>query len=848
MSEILPPNRWVKLEALFLAAVERPEAERASFLKRECGGDQELLVAALSLLEHDAETPADDAALLDSVRMSAASALDDSPPGLMLGVYRIERELGRGGTGAVFLAVRSDLPGSKRVAIKLIKRGMDTAEVLQRFRHERQILAGLEHPYIVRFIDAGSSADGRPFLVMELVEGQPIDEYCRKHHARVEERCRLFLKACEAVAYAHRKLVVHRDLKPRNILIDGEGCPKLLDFGLGKILDRENGAGLTITGTRGRPFTPEYASPEQIRGLTLNTATDIYSLGAILYELLAGVRPHRLESGSPVEWEHGICDHELTPPSAAATGARPRRQLEGDLDNIVMMAMRKEPDRRYPSVDEFAADIRRYLESRPVAARKDSLWYRIAKFIRRRRLTLLASGAVAASILTGMVLALSQAREAERARLRAEDRLTQVAILSDRSLSGVYTLMERLPGSIPARKTLIATTLGFLEKLSKEAGGNVQLRIALAKAYLRLGDLQGDPDAANMGDKEDSLASYRAGLALLDGMALSRAAGHEALVVWLGLRHKTASLLRERGQEKQSAKLLLETLGIIYGLPPADAGQLDIQRLKGLLLITLARAEHPDYHASEPYATEAVNTFDGLVGQYPGDADLEYGLSMAHTELGYVLLYLGRLPDAAAHYEKSTELRERLVKEHPGDALFRRSLMLAYDHYATLMDRHRWPGLGRPEVARVYARKALAIAEATASDPDNTVAAADYATMLLDLGTLEVARDRLPDSLAGLRHAASIFESLRAGDKHFDGRLAFTYEFIARRLEAMGRKEEALAGYRRAAAVAAGFLPAYPSDGEALHAKAGATEGIARLTARSAGGVLQGGDGGHSKQ
>jgi tetratricopeptide (TPR) repeat protein len=393
----------------------------------------------------------------------------------------------------------------------------------------------------------------------------------------------------------------------------------------------------------------------------------------------------------------------------------------------------------------------------------------------------------------------------------------------------VYTLMERLPGSIPARKTLIATTLEFLEKLSKEAGGNTQLRIALAKAYLRLGDLQGDPDAANMGDKDGSLRSYRAGLALLEGAGQPPVAGHEALMLRLGLQHKTGGLLRERGQENEARRILLGTLAVIKDLPVAEAGRQDVQRLKGLVYITTARAEHPQYEVSEPYAKQAIDTFDELLKKYPNDADLLYGLSMAHTELGYVLLYLGRLPDAAVHYERSTVLREKLVEDHPGDALFRRSLMLAYDHYVTLMGRHRWPGMDRPEVARVYAQKALALAEATAGDPDNLVALSDYATMLVDLHTLEVKRDGLPQSLAGLRHAASIFETLRSSDRHLDGRLAFTYVSIAQRLEAMGRKDEALAEYRLAAETAATYLPLYPSDWEALQAKAGAAEGIARL-------------------
>src|SRR5262249_42036170 len=267
-------------------------------------------------------------------------------------------------------------------------RGMDTEEVLRRFRHERQILAGLEHPYIARLIDGGATADGRPFFVMEKVEGEPVHVYCRSHRLSVESRLRLFLRVCEAVSYSHRALVVHRDLKPGNILVTAEGVPKLLDFGVAKLLDPSADPGLTATVYGIGPLTPEYASPEQVRGLPVTTTTDVYALGAILYELLTGAPAQRFDTHTPVEIDRVVCATEPKRPSMAA------EELNGDLDNIVLMAMRKESARRYQSVDEFAADIVRYLDGRPVAARQDSFAYRAGKFMRRHRLAITASAVV----------------------------------------------------------------------------------------------------------------------------------------------------------------------------------------------------------------------------------------------------------------------------------------------------------------------------------------------------------------------------------------------------------------------------------------------------------------------
>jgi eukaryotic-like serine/threonine-protein kinase len=313
--------------------------------------------------------------------------------------------------GVVYLALRDDDQFQKQVALKLVKLGMDTAELLNRLRHERQILANLDHLYIARLIDGGSTAEGRPFLVMEYVEGQRIDAWCYDRGLSMAERCRLMLKVCDAVSHAHRNLVVHRDLKPGNILVTSDGTPKLLDFGIAKLLAPGLDPDPTAHTTGGLVLTPEYASPEQFHGEAITTFSDVYSLGAVLYELLTGTKVHRLTSRAPTEIERAICHLEPLRPSAAVDPQRPeaariRRQLAGDLDNILLMALRKEPLRRYLSVDRFAEDIRRHLDGRAVQARRDSLLYRVRKFIRRRRFELAGAAAVTASLLAGMLLAL----------------------------------------------------------------------------------------------------------------------------------------------------------------------------------------------------------------------------------------------------------------------------------------------------------------------------------------------------------------------------------------------------------------------------------------------------------
>jgi len=430
---MMNPNRWEKVKEIFHAALALPESDRERFVESECAGDEQLLEEMRSLFGAHAEYDGFiDAPVFRSVASFVEDGTVDSHLGEIAGSYRIEREIGRGGMGTVYLAARADSEFDKKVAVKLIKRGFDTDEIVKRFRYERQILAALEHPNITRLLDGGSTDDGLPFLVMDYVDGVPLNQYCDREQLSIRKRLELFLHICSAVTYAHQNLVIHRDLKPSNILVTPGGTPKLLDFGIAKLVaTSDDGAQQTErTANAVRAMTPEYASPEQISGQPVMTTTDVYSLGVILYELLTGHKPYRFKNQSPEEITRILWSSTILRPSSAcklnglvAVAGEPNsvmRELRGDLDKIIVMAMRPETDRRYSSVEQFADDIRRYLNRLPVLAQEDSLGYRVSKYVKRNKPGVGAGLGITASLVGGLIVARRQARIASSQRDRAE--------------------------------------------------------------------------------------------------------------------------------------------------------------------------------------------------------------------------------------------------------------------------------------------------------------------------------------------------------------------------------------------------------------------------------------------
>ncbi|HSS22424.1 MAG TPA: serine/threonine-protein kinase [Pyrinomonadaceae bacterium] len=442
-------DRWQQAKIIFNEALDKTSAGRTAFLNQACADDLELrhevesLLTAYSDADQFIETPVVDDVL---------KLIDSRTPelaGKRIGQYKIIRKLGDGGMGAVYLAARADDEYEKQVAIKLVKFGFDNDFIVNRFLSERQILASLDHPNIARLVDGGTTDDGAPYLVMEYIEGLPIDIYCVQHDLSLGERLKLFRTVCGAVQYAHNNLVIHRDIKPSNILVTNEGRPKLLDFGIAKLLSADlSSPAQAKTATAVTLMTPDYASPEQVLGNIVTTATDVYSLGVVLYELLIGQRPYQVNSKNPQEMIRAICEVEPDKPSAALRDAETRRrgnqeqagakipaarlrisesELKGDLDNIVQMALRKEPQRRYESVAQFSADIQRHLDGLPVVARKDTFKYRATKFVQRNRIGVAAAAIILLSLVAGVVAtawqaraAAQQARVAQQEKARAE--------------------------------------------------------------------------------------------------------------------------------------------------------------------------------------------------------------------------------------------------------------------------------------------------------------------------------------------------------------------------------------------------------------------------------------------
>jgi len=852
----LNPSLWERAQQVFCDALTIAPGERASFVRRECAGDPHLLEEVESLLTHDMG----EAELEDVFQVAAAALVEESSAiGQRIGAYRIRSELGHGGMGTVYLAVRADDEFHKQVAIKVVKKGMDTRAMLERFRYERQILANLDHPYIARLMDGGSTAGHQPYFVMEYVEGRPIDAYCRERQLPVKDVCRLFLKVCEAVSYAHRNLVVHRDLKPSNMIVTAEGSPKLLDFGVAKLLSLDPGADATVTGVFQRPLTPEYASPEQVRGLAVSTATDVYSLGAVLYELLTGSRIHSMASSTPSEWQKMVCEEEVARPSLR------RRELRGDLDNILLMALRKEPERRYSSVEQLASDIEGFLDGRPVLARHDSVRYRAGKYVRRHRVGIVAAGLVAASLLVGVVLALAEARDARAARRVAEQeraladararqadaarlvaehehllaeqqrqlaeesatlakreqksseqRLTQMLQIANKSLFDVYLAIERLPGATPARQKIVNTTLAYLESLEKEAGADLRLQMALGSAYLRIGELQGSPNQPSLGDTVGAMKSLDKAAAWIAPVHASHGREANVLAAWIDINRARAEIFEVTGRGDQAVTLvksLLPDAALLTRISPGDGREPTMHQN----LVSLLSASHPE-EAIE-HARLGVAGYTRLIEKEPLNADTVLALSAVHSLWGSALRATDRA-EAMTHYRESVRLREELTARYPQNVAVKRGLMLAYGQTASALgDSFMVMNGNDVEGARGYYEKAAVIAHDLANaDPMNRLAQYDVASVELRLGALDPKSGGTADSLAGLERAAAIFERLAAGDAQavrYRTGLNLAYEYIGKRMWTLGKRDEALAAFGKSLAVSEATLKIDPQDSPA---------------------------------
>jgi tetratricopeptide (TPR) repeat protein len=767
--DVVTPERWKEIEAVFEQALEVSEAERATFLQHKCNGDAELLREVQSLLDSHAEAGSfiDKRSLFFSGESfdEVASAV---APGQLIGQYRVVRELGRGGMGAVYLAERADQQYEKRVAIKLIKRGMDTDSVLRHFRNERQILASFDHPNIGRLFDGGTTADGLPYFVMEYVEGIPIDQCCQQQELSVAERLKLFRDVCAAVIYAHRHTVIHRDIKPSNILVTRDRVPKLLDFGIAKILQSGDGAEPLMTAAGVRPMTPEYASPEQVRGEAVTTATDVYSLGVVLYELLTGTLPYRFTTRSAEEVQRAITEQNAERPStaAAAAGAKSkienRKSLRGDIDNIVLMTLRKEPERRYQSVDQLSEDIRRHLENRPVLARKDAIGYRAAKFIQRNKVGVAAALLIVVSLVAGLIATTWQAHRARVEKGRAERRFNDVRRLAHSVLFDYHDAIKDLPGATRVRERLVKDALAYLDSLAGETSGDPALQRELAAAYERVGDVRGQAYSANLGDRAGAMDSYQKALRIREALVIAAPREVQSRRDLAAIHEKIGNKVVDTNEAARGLEHLRKSLALYSELAAEHAADRGLRRDLAEIYDNLGGAleGRGKIPAALEHHRKARSIYEELLAANPHDRAIRRSISVSYEDIGRALFLSNDAAGALENNQKALALREALVSEEPTNADYRRILGISYQNNG---DYRAWTKDNKSALESF--RKKLALDEqSVAADPANAQGRTDLAYCCLRMGDLLAQLSDQSQAVPYYRRALEIYETTAAAD------------------------------------------------------------------------------------
>jgi non-specific serine/threonine protein kinase/serine/threonine-protein kinase len=760
------PARLQVIEAIFHAALELEPMQREAFLRERCAGDETLrrdvdaLLAAHATAGSFIETPI---ATLDAGLFETEEP--DRLIGKTIGHWEILKRIGSGGMGAVYLARRSDRQYERQVALKLIKRGMDSEAMLRRFRNERQILASLDHPNIARLLDGDTTDDGLPYFVMEYVEGQPIDEYCDGHGLDVTARLRLFREVCAAVAHAHRHAVIHRDLKTSNILVGADGVPKLLDFGIARLLQAGDSTDAPATMLEQRVLTPEYASPEHLRGEPVTTASDVYSLGVVLYRLLTGQLPYKLRAQSADEMARTVGQTQPQRPSLVADATSGRR-LRGDLDNIVLMALRKEPERRYSSVEQFSEDIRRHLDALPVLARRDTLAYRAGKFVRRNTAASVAAALVVLSLVGGIVMTSWQAQRARAQeaialaeKARAEHRFNEVRALARSVIFDYHDAIKDLSGATAIRERLVKDGLAYLDSLASEAGGDAELQRELAAAYDRLGDVRGENyTAASLGEVAGAMDSYMKALRIREALAAAAPQDMQS-------RRELAASYRKVGAQ------LIETSGATRGME---------------------------------YLRKGLATYEELAADQPGNAEIRQDLAATHNSLGLALEDSGHPEMALDQHRQALALREALVADDPQDPKLRRSLVITQINLgrAHALTGDFRAGLEDNRKARVTCEALLA------ESPSN----ADYRRLLAvtyqNEGEYQAILRNFDAALQSFRRKLQLDEQALAEDPRNAvayGDLSYTLSRLGDLLAEGGHYTEALANYRKALVESSGL-------------------------------------------
>jgi non-specific serine/threonine protein kinase/serine/threonine-protein kinase len=817
---------WREVEELLDAALDADAAGRRRLLEEAGRRSPALRRKVESLLDCKAATDG----FLDAPALALFADLvaggEDSLVGRTVGRYRIVREVGRGGMGAVYLAERADGEFEQRVALKVVRRGFADPELGRRFLRERQILATLNHENVARLLDGGVSADGEPFFVMEFVEGARIDDYCEGRNLPAAARLRLFLKVCDAVAYAHQRLVVHRDIKPSNVLVTEDGTPKLLDFGIAKLLDVEHAD--EQTRTEHRAFTPDYASPEQVAGgQPITTISDVYSLGRLLRSLLQGAGAQRARRARrPEGWRadgggEGRTVATNLPTRPEGGGEDTAHRLYGaELRNIVLMATREDPARRYQSVAQLAEDVRRYLAGLPVRAQPDALAYRAGKFVRRNRAAVTAAALVALALVVGLAVALWQAGVARRERDRAERRFADVRQLSNALLTDIAPKIENLQGATSARQAVVTQSLKYLDTLAQETGDDPQLQSELATAYEKVGDIQGNPTNPNLGDLEGAIASYEKALKMrmrllendpndFDQRRLL-AANHAGL----GNLHAQANELEESRRQTDTALSIYEKLAaerpasheLIFALAQTtyEAGD--------------ARKDISKYPEAIAYFRKALDLLAPLLRSDPNNVQYLKLAGDCYSKMGNSLSWNGQQKEAEAETQKAIQIYESLAAAHPNDVGVSNGLWKTYWMASSTYEEQDDP------LSHEYALKALKVIQAVAEkDPSNSEARQDVARTLSTLGETSTNTGRLAEAVSYAERAVAELTRLHADDPRTGGTKSSLAAALMRLAEARAKQKDfagALAELERAERINDELLRADATDKYSLRKQA----------------------------
>jgi non-specific serine/threonine protein kinase/serine/threonine-protein kinase len=686
-------------------------------------------------------------------------------------------EIGRGGMGVVFRATRDDGDFTREVAIKLIAPELRSDEVLKRFRAERQILAMLEHPHIARLLDGGTAPDGGPYLVMEFVRGRTLLDYCDAANLGIDQRIALFLQICDAVQFAHQRLVVHRDLKSANILVGEDGSPRLLDFGIAKLLVPEGGvSAATLTLPMQRMLTPDYASPEQVRGEPAAVASDVYSLGVILYELLSGRRPLQFPTRTPEEILRVVTQVDPLPPSAAVTRSpggeaairrgdttqRLRRRLSGDLDHVALKALEKDPSRRYATVDLLAQDIRRHVDGLPVLARGQATAYRMERFVRRHRAAVAAATLIVVALSIGLAGTTWQASVARRERDRAQRRFDDVRALAHAVVFDIHDAIANLPGSTRARETLVRHALRYLDGLSHEAKGDLSLQHELGVAYAKIGDVQGRPMFPNLGRTADALRSYERSLALLAEVARAQPESvtvvHDLIVV----SQRRADLLRVTGRTQEAMAEFLraraQAQAQLARHPRDPLFESDLCVGYGRLIDMKSAAA--DTAGAIVECTGYLALVERLYAEHHGEQDYRRGVLIACTKMAQVRALRGDRDSVLVFYVRAESLARAAAAALPDNTDATRDLSIVYGAHGLYLAE-----VGALDSALAVYGKGQHIAEQlAAADPDNAMEQIDVADGHYEIGTMLSGGGRHEQALERFRDAAQRYRRLAAAD------------------------------------------------------------------------------------